>query len=319
MRKLRSVIGLGILAAVGVAAGSAQSAFGGAISWNTTFFNDVGLNATDYGKFQSNVNTTLNYYTSTWSAHRAVTVTIEVHAGNTGLGTTTAYYSGKNYQDYRNALATTGTSANDAVALTFLPNTANNPVNSNTQMSLPLALQRALGFSTPGVPWDASIVLNTTLMTLDRNDPMVPGTYDLQQVMYHELNEVLGFTSALNGVPNSPITVPSGSIQAADLFRYKASGTRSFTSDVNEAAYLSINGGVTVLANFNTNQGGDRQDFNGQPSPSVQDAFSTPNIRLDNGPAEVAFLDVIGYNQVPEPASLGLLMIAGIALVRRHR
>lgn len=324
MRKLIHVKRLGFwsssaLVAVAMQMSAAQAA---QITWNASYFNDVGLSASDFNKFQANVNTTLNYYTSTWSAPNAVTIKIEFHAGNTGLGTTTSYYAPVGYQAYRNALATTGTSADDATALAFLPNAANNPTNGNTQVSMSLPLQRAMGLSNimpPGADPDSSVVLNTTLMTIDRADPIAPGTYDLQQVVYHELNEVIGFTSGLNGVPNNPITVPAGAIQPADLWRYRGVGLRSFTSDPNEACYFSINNGVTNLANYNTSDGGDRQDFNGLPNPSVQDAFSTPDIRLNNALAEETFIDVIGYNRVPEPAGLGLLALSAIALVRKRR
>ena len=294
------------------------------VSWNASFVNDVGLSAADFAKFQASINTALNFYTSTYVAPNALTVNVEFRAGSTGLGTTTITYTGVGYQEYRNALAATGTSADDATALGFLPNIIANPVNGNQDMLLPLPLLRALGFAqgnNPGL--DASVVLNVGSMTLDRADPQAPGTYDLIQVTYHELNEVLGWTSALNGVPNNPVISPTGVIQAADLFRYRASGVRSFTSDPSEAAYLSINGGVTGLANFNTDDGGDRQDFNGLPAPSVQDAFSTADIRLDNGLAERTFLDVIGYNfnvaPVPEPGAITLFAVGGLVCIITRR
>ncbi|QOY90392.1 NF038122 family metalloprotease [Paludibaculum fermentans] len=305
----------------------AAPAAGAAISWNAAYFNDAGLSAGDYGKFQSTINTALNYYSTKFQSPNAVTVNIEFHAGTTGLGTTNSYSNTITYAAYRSALASTGTSANDATVLSTLPGTAANPVNGNTDMDLSLPLLRALGFSEGNlaVPWDASVDLNVGLMTLDRSGAMIPGSYDLLQVTYHELNEVMGFLTALNGVPNSPVTVPSGPIQTADLFRFSAPGVRTFTSDPNQPAYFSINNGVTLLANYNVSDGGDRQDFNGSPSPSVQDAFSTPDIRLNNGLAEETFLDAIGYNvapsAVPEPSTFAMLGLGGVFLViaRRRR
>ena len=308
----------GLILAIAASLPSANAAL---ISWSPTFFNDVGLSVGDFTTFQSSINTALNFYSTSFASPNPLTITVEFHAGNTGLGTTATYYNDVAYQDYRNALAATGTSLDDATALLFLPNTASNPVNSNTMLHTTLPLLRALGFAEGNlvVPWDASVTLNVGLMALDRSGPVNPALYDLIQITYHELNEVLGFTSALNGVPNIPITVPSGPIDTADLFRYKGIGSRSFTSDVNEAAYLSINNGLTLLANFNTGDGGDRQDFNGLPNPSVQDAFSTPGIRLDNALAERTFLDVIGYNPVPEPGSAALLVIGALTLITRRR
>lgn len=315
--------------AVALAAAS-WTAFSSAapISWNPTYFNDVGLSASDFSLFQSSISTALNFYSTTYESPNPITVNVEFHAGNTGLGTTTSYYGNFFYQDYRNALASTGASIDDATALSFLPNSTGNPVNGNPSMEAPLPLLRALGLGghDPSVSYDASMVLNVGLMTLGRSGPPAPGTYDLIQVTYHELNEVLGWTSSLNGVPNSPIVSPTGPIQVADLFRYLVPGVRSFTSDPNEAAYFSIDGGLNSLANFNTSDGGDRQDFNGSPFPSVQDAFSSPNLQLDNGLAERTFLDVIGYNfrtavSIDEPGSAALLLlgILAFALIRRAR
>ena len=301
----------------------APSANAAPITWSPTFFNDIGLSAGDFTTFQSSLNSVLSFYSTNFASPNALTITVEFHAGNTGLGTAATYYNDIAYQDYRNALAATGTSLDDATALLFLPNTANNPVNSNTMLHTTLPLLRALGFAEGNlaVPWDASINLNVGLMALDRSGPINPALYDLMQVTYHELNEVLGWTSGLNGVPNTPVTVPSGPIDAADLFRYNGVGSRSFTSDVNEAAYLSIDNGLTSLANFNTQAPGDRQDFTGLPNPSVQDSGSSPGLRLDNALAERTFLDVVGYNVVPEPSAalLALGGAFGLLVLRRRR
>ena len=202
------------------AAAYLPSANAGLISWNATYFNDAGLSAGDYATFQSVVNSGLNYYSTAFSSPNAVTVDVQFHAGTTGLGTTSGFGIPVGYQDYRNALAGTGTSANDATALVFLPNTVNNPVNGSTSISVTPALGRALGlFGNVAIPYDASMILNVNLMTLSRNVPQAPGTYDLTQVLYHELNEVLGFGSALNGTTFGD-PVPTGDIGPADLFRY---------------------------------------------------------------------------------------------------
>lgn len=304
-----------------------SSANAALISWDASFFNDAGLDMTEYGKFQSTINGALNYYSTTFESPNAITVKVDFRAGTTGLGTTSSFVDKVLYQDYRNALAATGTSADDATALGTLPNVAGNPVNGDTEIQTQLALLRALGFiqGDNGGATDATVILNVNLMTgmLDRSGPIVPTSYDLLQVALHEINEVLGFTSNLNGLMNGD-PIPTGAIGAADLWRYQGSGTRSFSTVEAEAAYFSINGGVTNLANFNTTQGGDFQDFNGMPSASVQDAFSTPGIRLDNALAEETFIDVIGYNRinpVPLPAAVWLFgsALAGVGVFGRRK
>ena len=303
-----------------VATTAETSAQAAAISWNPVFFNDAGLSNADFSTFQSSVNNALNYYSSTFSSPDAVTVNVQFHAGNTGLGQTDLYLNTIPYLSYGNALANTGTSANDTTALASLPATVGNPANGNSFMVLTLPLLRALGFAQGNamVPYDASVTLNVGLMNLDRSAPANPSLYDLTQVVLHEANEVLGWTSALDGQPNSPITVPTGGVGPADLYRYSASGIRSFTTDPSQPAYFSINSGVTNIANFNVLANGDFHDFSGSPTISVQDAFSTPGTALNNSLAETTFLDVIGYNlnvsPVPEPASW-MMMIGGFGFI----
>jgi hypothetical protein len=330
-RRLKKVGGVSLALAAMTWLSSANAA---PILWDASFFNDAGLSASDYGKFQSTINSALNFYTSTYESPNPLTVKVEFHAGTTGLGTANTAFDMVPYLDYRNVLAATGTSADDATALSHLPNTGANPVNSNLNIEANLPLLRALGFTTQGNNGgvkDASVTLNVNLMLLgglDRSGTLDPGNYDLLGVTYHELNEVLGFGSGLNGVANNPVTVPTAPVETADLYRYSAAGVRSYTSDPNILAYFSIDGGNTSLANFNTNDQGDRQDFGDSPNPRIQDAFGGAGARLENGLPERTFLDVIGYNYasvspVPVPATVWLftsaLTIFGIIGRRRDR
>jgi hypothetical protein len=171
-----------------------------------------------------------------------------------------------------------------------------------------LPLARTLGFSINPPPGqtDGTISLNTAVMNLSLNATN-PAKYSLFATVCHEINEVLGFGSALNGLNNGDPT-PTGPVSPTDLFRYDAAGARSLTTDVNAAVYFSLDG-ATDLVRFNQHQGGDYQDyysFYGGQTPRVQDAFATagaspvPNV-------ELTMLDVIGYTRVvPPPPNLSL-------------
>jgi hypothetical protein len=202
------------------------------------------------------------------------------------------------YPDYLAALKTA--SANNpklAAALATLPSTPTNPVNGSATVRLKTANARALGFAgdTGGQP-DSIISLNTDIMNLDRSSTD-PSKYDLMAVVSHEINEALGFGSAMDNLGNGA-TPPADLIQPDDLYRFDQTGARSFNTTQATQAFYSIDGGKTQLARFNQQSGGDFGDWfspNGVAhQPQVQDAFATPGAAPDLG-VELTRLAVLGY------------------------
>jgi hypothetical protein len=258
---------------------------------------------------QATINAALALYQANFS--NLITVTITFQEMGSGLGLSSTYFSSFSYSSYITALGSHSTTADDSTALALLPNSGSNPVNFNSSINLSLPLARALGYSGVNPPpgqTDGTISLNTSIMNLGLTDNN-PSKYSLYATVCHEIDEVLGLGSALNGLNNGDPT-PTGAISPEDLFRYDALGNRNFTTALSAAAYFSIDS-TTDLAQFNQHQGGDFQDWDsfsgGGHPPRVQDAFATagaqpvPNV-------ELRVLDVIGYARVlPPPPVLSLL------------
>ena len=257
---------------------------------------------------ESTIQQAIAVYESSFSDN--VTVFITFTEMGTGLGQSSSSFNTISYQLYRSHLVSDATTMYDATALTQLPNTTANPVNGSTTMDLNLPNARAIGLTgvTPDglggfVSWDSSagspdgqIFLNTSIMNLSRAITN-SGKWDLLGVTEHEINEVLGLGSALDGLNNGDPT-PTGPVGTLDFYRYDQNGNRSFNTVSNAQSYFSIDG-KTLLVQFNQYSGGDFHDWFSWPfgaaHPRVQDAFSlngkTPDMNV-----ELIALDVIGYH-----------------------
>lgn len=257
-----------------------------------------------------------------------VTVAVTFQTGG-GLGTSSTYQGGFAYSTYFGALQNNQTlSAADNTAIASLPAGPNNPVNGNANVTLALPLFRALGFAVnppPGQP-DSTVTLNETIINNLRTGPQDPNKYDLQQVTMHELSEVLG-----SGGGGSQLSASAGSaVGPLDLYRYSASGVRSFSTAAGTTAYFSINGGGKNLGFYNQDKGGDYADWDDQlnAKPQVQDAFSTSGQKLDIDQNEITALDVVGWNLtaagkavegVPEPSTWAMLLLGALGCVVASR
>ncbi len=245
---------------------------------------------------EATINSAIALFQTNYSDPIAVTIIFQKMSS--GVGHSGTYFQDFPYSDYRAALVAHATSSDDTTALAHLPAGAGNPVNGNTNVSLALPLARALGFSAdpPAGETDGIIYLNTTNMNLS-SASSDPNKYSLFATTCHEIDEVLGFASGLNGLTNGA-PAPTGSVSPEDLFRYDAVGVRNFNTASNTACYFSLDG-TTDLARFNQYAGGDFQDwysYYGGQTPQVQDAFGTRGSMPVPG-VELRVLDVIGYTR----------------------
>ncbi len=251
---------------------------------------------------EATINSVLQAYEKTFSD--PITVKITFQETSNGLGQSSSYYNtGLPYATFRAALAADASTHYDAIALANLPGGTKNPVNGSGTIELTLPNGRALGFSgiAGGYDWnpptgesDAVVYLNTSLMNLSRTS-IDPGKYDLVAVVEHEINEVLGLSSALDGA-TAGSAPPTGDVDVLDLYRFDQNGVRSFNTLLASQSYFSIDG-TTRLARFNQDDSGDFHDWfsPGTQIPRVQDAFATPSA-TPNMNVELIALDVIGYN-----------------------
>ncbi len=269
-----------------------------------------------------------------------VTVAITFKEGSgAGVGGSAPVFSTLAYNPYlfrlnNNQVVSTA----DSIAAANLPAGPNNPVDGNVSMTMTMPLCRALGiavFPSGGQP-DCTITLETSVMNLSRSGGQNPSFVDLQSVTAHEIDEALG----IGGSGSAVGITTSGPVDPLDLFRFSATGVRSFSTLTSAKAYLSINGGATNIVNFNQHgSGSDYGDWgdgvvpaDGLPNgvANVQDAYVTPGVDIDVGAKELVALDVVGWNltasglalessAVPEPATCGILAVGGLMLAARRR
>ncbi len=252
---------------------------------------------------QTVINNAIAFYQNTFTDN--ITVNIEFHNMSTGLGQSVFFVFNVPYTSYRTALGANATSPDDATALANTPSGTTNPVTASSNIQVKSPNGRALGISTPEQPFGGAcptasftgsgcIGLNVALA-----NSIGPGI--LMTVVEHEIDEVLGLGSALQGTttPADPWT--------EDLFRWANAGHRSFATNTSTthpcgsgtgASFFSIDGGTTDLDDFNNcNNGGDYGDWITHTPSQVQDAFingsASPSLSVTS--PEVRALDVIGY------------------------
>lgn len=271
-----------------------------------------------------------------------ITVSIYFTSMSSGLGESLTTEYEPTYDQYYTAFQEVATQPNQVTALASLGTAptssgSGNPVNGNTSVLLTSAEARNLGFinapgqllpntnisnASGGGAYDSEIGLNTSITSPPN---ALGGSYGLQAVANHEIDEVLGI-----GGPGSTLTGTgslTGPVGVLDLYRYSAPGVRSYSNDSAYPPYFSINGGQTVLSYFNQVPGADFADWQSNPlptgyGPQVQDAFGQAGTNPALGPNELVALNAIGYDltSVPEPSTLALLApLLGLVALRRRQ
>lgn len=201
------------------------------------------------------------------------------------------------WNDYISALRTHARGGNDILANASLPQTA-----LSSHIITKSANGRSVGLNTPtavfangtvgaGGPYDGIVTLNSFFpYAFDRS--VGTSNFDAQRATEHEMDEVIGLGSRLNGSGND--------LLPQDLFSWSSPGVRNISTS--GPRYFSINGGSTNIVNFSQNPNTDLGDWAStscpQTHPYVQNAFFCPHQASDiaAGSPEGINLDVIGYN-----------------------
>jgi hypothetical protein len=265
---------------------------------------------------ENTINSAIAIYEATFS--NPIDVSIDFKETTSGLGSNQSTLYTINYSTFYTAYKANAISHNETAFLASVPSGSVNPVTSDGSIDIKTADLRALGIPGSFPPiggFDGIISLNTSITT--PGSPGSSGSYSLMATVEHEMDEVLGLGSSLPS-----FTEPS----VEDLFRYDASGHRSFTTNSSASAYFSING-TTLLAQFdNQNDGGDFGDWQSNPLPPgapirVQDAFATAGSNPTLG-LEILALESVGYDEIaPEPGTVSLFLVSlpVFALLTRQR
>ena len=268
-----------------------------------------------YDSFQqATVNSAIAIYQSTFNDN----VNININFGLTGgLGSSSQFIYLPSYSTFYNALNNDRTSANDNTAVSTLSSGSFDTFTGAKSIGITYAQCGALGLScgAPQMPNSAAgtIGINLSIVDADRSNGITAGQYDMMAVVLHEIDEILGVGGPGSGLGDTYVG-------SEDLFRFTNAGARTFTT-LGDDAYFSIDGGVTKLARFNQNAGGDYADWwscAGSAAPSAQNACGTPGVIANLGIAELTALDVLGWNMrvtaVPEPSEYAMLL-AGLGLM----
>ncbi|MEI7912035.1 MAG: NF038122 family metalloprotease [Verrucomicrobiota bacterium] len=212
-----------------------------------------------------------------------IRITLKAVAGTSILGHSQVRANTWSYTTVRTALISRATTLDDNAAIASLPATA--PVGA-TDLAVTTALGKVLGLVTDDGSTDGTFNFGAGWpYTFDPSNRAVAGSMDFIGVAYHEITEVMDRIAPALGSPPHLI----------DLYAFSAPGVRSLTQGPN--VWFSIDGGTTLLKQFNPTASGDRQDwaistggindaFNAFTGPSVMNPLTTVDLRV---------MDVIGY------------------------
>lgn len=316
----------GVAKILAVIATCVTAAPASALVFNTTYDSSVAANfGPNTAAFQNAFSYAALQLSNNFSDNVTLNITVKGAPGTSILGQTSQsmyrFGSGTNsYNTLYNLLANDSKTADDAASLASGGSaTATDPAAGAGTWWAGSSQLKALGqFAGNNPASDGEITLGAGFSySFDPNNRAVSGAYDIIGVMMHEISEIMG-RIGLSGGTLGGLT----SYTLLDEFSYKSAGVRGLGSD--SGNWFSIDGGATLLKEFNGVSGGDTRDWASGTSDSFN-AFSSSGVLNALTTVDLRSIDVVGWDRiitntnVPEPSALALFGIAAAGLAWRRR